>query len=133
MVKLSDFELGWLVGLLEGEAHFQYNGCSQYIQLYMTDQDTIVSVIKIVEKVIACPIKMSYREADGKRTKQVQYGFTITGVRARTVMQLIAPYMHYRRRARIWQILNKYKEKKVKLADVGLSVAQLIGNIKENC
>src|SRR5437762_13382088 len=119
---LTDFELGWLVGLLEGEGTFRYNGNSQCLVVKMTDEDVIIRLSHLLEKVTGVTVELATVNPENDRC-QYQYRVGLSGENARKVMRLIVPYMGHRRKQRIWQSLNKYKSKKV--VKVGLSAIGL--------
>lgn len=110
MATLSEFEIGWLVGLLEGEGNFDFTG-SQKIQLRMCDQDTVITYVNLLSKFLERNVSIRTRNPGGN--KQDIYDVLICGDSARKVMRLIVPYLHYRRRQKVWQCLNKYKAPKI--------------------
>lgn len=114
MTKLSDFELGWLVGILEGEGHFGIY-TSQVVEVNMTDEDTIYKVASLYERIFSTTVKvMTIQKTKGKDV----YCVRIYGERARTIMQLVVAHMSYRRRQTIWQCLNGFKAPKIDLLEV---------------
>jgi hypothetical protein len=111
MSVLSGYELGWLVGILEGEGHFGLY-TSQVIEVNMTDEDTIYKVASLFERVLQSPVNVvELQKARGKNV----FCARIYGERARTVMRLVVSHMSSRRRQVIWQCLNGYKAPKVDL------------------
>src|SRR5882757_4653060 len=111
MSVLSDFELGWLVGVLEGEGHFGLY-TSQVIEVNMTDEDTIYKVASIYERILNMTINVTaIQKPQGKDV----YCARIYGERARIIMRLVVSHMSYRRRQTIWRCLNKYKAPKLDL------------------
>lgn len=121
MKVLSDFELGWLVGILEGEGHFGLY-TSQVIEVNMTDEDTIYKVASIYERVLGTLVKiMEIRKTKG----QDVYCARIYGERARTIMRLVVSHMSHRRRQVIWRCLNGYKAPRIDLIKLlGLETAK---------
>lgn len=114
MSVLSDFELGWLVGILEGEGSFGLHN-SQVIEVNMTDEDTIYKVASIYERVLGIAVNVT--EIQKSRGKDV-YCVRIYGERARIIMRLVVTHMSYRRRQIIWQCLNGFKPPKVDLIKI---------------
>lgn len=111
MSELSHFELGWLVGILEGEGHFGLY-TSQVIEVNMTDEDTIYKVAGLFEKILESSVNViEIYKPNGRDV----FCARIYGERARKVMKLVVPYMSYRRRQMIWRCLNKFKGAKVAL------------------
>jgi len=114
MSVLSDFELGWLVGLLEGEGHFGLYS-SQVIEVNMTDEDTIYKVVSIYERVLGVTVNVMFIP---KAKGQDVFCVRICGERARTIMRLVVSHMNYRRRQKIWQCLNGYRQPKFDLVSL---------------
>lgn len=112
MRVLSDYELGWLVGVLEGEGHFGFY-TSHVIEVNMTDQDTIFKVASIYERVLGTSINVT--KISKSKGRDV-YCARIYGERARIIMRLVVSHMSYRRRQCIWQCLNSYKPTKLDVA-----------------
>jgi hypothetical protein len=112
MNKLSDIELGWLAGLLEGEGCFRISqGRYPKVQLNMTDEDIVLRAASLITKLtgvvptisVAQPAKIDWSES---------YSFQVSGKNAKIVMKTIVHIMGFRRRQKIWQILNGYNEPK---------------------
>lgn len=105
-IKLSNFELGWLVGILEGEGCFTYNN-TQIVRIQMVDEDVMEAVRVLLSKITGKEIEMV--ECEEKRSnRQNTYAINVSGERARQIMKTVVPFMHFRRRQKIWQLLNKY-------------------------
>lgn len=124
-IALSDYELGWLVGILEGEAYFGYSGRTQELKIRMTDLDTMFSVARSMSKITGNLIEVK-STGIRKNGDQELFAVAIFGENAREVMQTIVPHMHHRRRAKIWQSLNKYRETKKSFEDLGIDIATLL-------
>ncbi len=125
-MNITEIELGWLVGILEGEGSFGYYGRTQRVSMEMTDKDTIERYVDIVGKVLSKDFAVS----EFQRKHRVNYSFestmyrlTLTGDNARQLMGFVVGLMSYRRRARIWQCLNGYTEKKKTLAELGIVIS----------
>jgi hypothetical protein len=118
-IKLSDYEFGWFIGILEGEGCLNYNGNSQIIDVHMTDEDSVISYSKILSKILEQEVKVSAWQPPGNRKKM--YGCLISGERARIVMRLVLPYMSQRRQDKIRWSLG---EDRPKFSDL----MQLIGS-----
>ncbi len=105
MSILSNFELGWLVGILEGEGHFGIY-TSQVIEVNMTDEDIIYKVASIYERVLGTAVNViGIQKSRGKDV----YCVRIYGERARIIMRLVVSHMSYRRRQTIWRCLNGFR------------------------
>jgi hypothetical protein len=117
-VNLNDFELGWLAGLLEGEGGFQYGGGSQTVRLEMSDEDIVLKAAALVYKLTNHQPTIRYQDRGNKKHSPT-YIFSISGAVAQQVMRAIVPHMGFRRRQRIWQVLNKFApDKTIKAADI---------------
>lgn len=120
---ISEFELGWLCALLEGEGWFEFRSNTQRVGIQMTDEDTILRYASIVERVTGK--KPHVFLIQRKRIKDI-YHTVITGPNARKVMRLIVKHMGDRRRIRIWQCLNGHTAVKGKtLAELGFDISNL--------
>jgi hypothetical protein len=114
MPALSTFELGWLVGILEGEGTFLMHNGSPRVAVEMCDKDTIDRLEIVLAKMLSYPI--GRLEVQDKRPNtQLLYRVTVHGDRARMVMREVVKYMSNRRRGRIWQCLNGFKEGRAKV------------------
>lgn len=101
----TEVQLGWVVGLLEGEGYFgadSRSGRSTKLDLKMTDQD-VVSRFAVLVGVPAGPYITKSRA--GHKTT---YRLAVSGERAREVMRRILPHMGERRTARIQELLSTY-------------------------
>ncbi len=114
MSNLSDFELGWLVGILEGEGHFGFY-TSQVVEVNMTDEDTLYKIASIYERILGVPITVL---SIPKKSGQEVFSVRVYGERARTIMHLVVTHMSYRRRQKIWQCLNSFRPEKVNVVDL---------------
>jgi hypothetical protein len=119
-LRVTDFELGWLIGILEGEGTFIYSPKQTHrVTVSMGDEDTIDRVIDIMSRLINAYVAKG--QIEPRRIEySVMYTANISGERARTLMRHVVKHMSYRRRARIWQALNKY------IRRPNLSLAELI-------
>jgi len=112
-MMLTEFEFGWLVGLLEGEGSFGYYGNTQSIQVRMTDEDTVHRVARDLEMLIGSNVVVRNIESNSDGiSRQSIYYVQLYGERARIAMRSLVPFMGCRRRQQIWRGLNEYKPKK---------------------
>jgi hypothetical protein len=114
MSALSDFELGWLVGILEGEGHFGLY-TSHVVEVNMTDEDTICRIASMYERILGVSVDTMW--IPRKRGQEV-YSVRIYGERARTIMRLVVMHMSYRRRQKIWQCLNGYRSQRQNVVNI---------------
>ncbi|SRR6266478_3029522 len=124
MSVLSGYELGWLVGVLEGEGHFGIY-TSQVIEVNMTDEDTIYKVASLYQRILNTEISVT---AIYKPQGKDVYCVRIYGERARTIMRLVVSHMSHRRRQVIWRCLNRFKAPRVDIVKLLGLKAQLISN-----
>lgn len=130
-VKISDYELGWLVGILEGEGYFAYVNRGHRVNLQMTDEDAVNSAAIIINKIIGKEVKITHRMPRNSK-HQESYQIVVGGESARILMKTIVPFMHGRRRSRIWQSLNNYTAPKQKtLKELGIDISDLIRRKEE--
>lgn len=117
-INPSGYELGWLVGLLEGEGHFSYAGTQQLV-IGMTDLDTVLKFKRLCEKLLQLskPIHLITTHT-GRNQDSIMYSIRLYGAKARAIMRLIVRHMSARRRAAIWQALNKFAGTKLDLISI---------------
>lgn len=130
--ELSDFEFGWLVGVLEGEGcfdlHKKHAGQkgTQRIKLMMNDEDSVLRVRDLFFRLTGKTATI-FRQTYDNENWNDSYQITINGKDAVLVMRMIVKHMSYRRRQRIWQCLNFFRPKYKKL-----DVATILSLVKEN-
>ncbi len=121
MSELSSFELGWLVGILEGEGSFTLECNNPRIKVEITDEDTSYRVAALFERITGKPCHV-YDKAPSGNSVQHLFITRIGSRGAKDVMRLVVKYMSHRRRQRIWQCLNGFKSKKLKIDLVQLGL-----------
>jgi len=110
---ISDFELGWLVGIIEGEGSIscRYNKKSGYLCAELTVSSTDEDMIDKLHNIY--PGKSTYVRKYKNHYKE-QYVWAITSRQGiRTIINTIYPYMGKRRKERIHEVLvefNKYEQ-----------------------
>lgn len=103
--QMTQLELGWLAGLLEGEGYFglipnRVKGKTYArVGVTMTDED----VIEAVAKLLGSSVLRLKPSGNGRLP---QFRTHVQGQRAVTVMRLLAPYLGLRRRAQIDAVLE---------------------------
>ena len=97
---MTEIELSWLAGLLEGEGCFSHRKDRgvPVVEVKMTDLDVINRVAQLMGRTVT-PIPA------GREGYQPQYRARIQGEPARELMRLLKPYMGQRRAARIEELL----------------------------
>ena len=107
---LTDYELGWLVGLLEGEGHFRHQNRTQRVTINSTDEDVVYKVAALFEKITGVPCHPVVKDPSKYNPNaKPQWYLQLYGENARAVMLTVVRHMAYRRRQRIWQCLNKHE------------------------
>lgn len=106
MAQLSNEDLYWLAGILEGEGSFGLTRCHvkgkcykyPLIQLNMTDEDIVERVAKLYGS-----LYRGYRGA--KPGNKNRFSTTLTNKRADELMRVLYPIMGKRRQKRIREVL----------------------------
>lgn len=100
---MSPFDLGWVVGILEGEGCFTWchpapGRTYPQIAVAMSDEDTIFRLALI--------LGTKYHKRPEPRDNRKQcWRVQITGRKAVELMRQVRPYMSARRKARIDELL----------------------------
>jgi hypothetical protein len=102
---MTETELAWLAGLLEGEGTFTINyvkGKSDQpcIEVKMVDLDVIERACALMGRVSV------YARKPDQTGHQIQYRVRLRGKRAAHLMRQLLPHMGKRRQARIREILG---------------------------
>jgi hypothetical protein len=115
---MNEFELGWLVGIIEGEGSISIGGnkCPR-VGLEMVDKDTILHAKSLIEQIIGKELKLGYIHRNRPNTSEV-YRIQLYGDNARTLLRIIVPYLKYRRRQKAWQVLNGYNPPRLSLDNI---------------
>jgi hypothetical protein len=110
-VELTEFDKGWLAGLLEGEGSFGYyetprKGGGTPIRrliavLKMCDEDVVRRAQKLVE--------VGSLQVHQRTSRRPEWTWTVCGQQALMVMEIIYPYMGARRREQIANAVNRYQ------------------------
>lgn len=129
MARLSDFELGWFIGILEGEGYFGFENRTQVIRIEMKDEDTINKAAALIERLT--DINCSIIDVPSRRDKwNPMYAVRIYGEAARIIMKLVVKQLSWRRRQQVWLSLNKCGSAVMKSRITALNIPELIANIK---
>lgn len=105
-MALSVKDIAWVAGLLEADGCFQArNGHNPTIQLVMTDPDTVVKFARIVNS--WCAVQQKARTSAGRPI----YRSNLYGKQAMSWMMTIYPLMSLRRKAKIRELLEIWKNK----------------------
>ena len=101
---MTEFELGWVAGLLEGEGCF-HGGTRTKVTLQMTDRDTVERLASLVEG--ASEIWTITPKGD-RAGNRIMYAVAISGYAAIRLMELVFPHMSRRRAAKIREIISSW-------------------------
>jgi len=106
--KLEGFDLGWFVGIIEGEGSIscRYNKKSKYLCAELTVASTDEDMIDKLHSIY--PGKSKYIK-EYKNHYKTQYVWAVTkreGIR--TVVSKIFPYMGERRKSKIKEVISKF-------------------------
>lgn len=120
---LSQFELGWLAGLMEGEGYFGLRSDTHtaQVKLEMTDEDIVLRALILIQRITGKQHAITHVERREKRIELQTYVIAIYSKDAIKVMKKLIKYMGARRRRKIWQTLNRYREDKTPKAKVDLT------------
>ena len=113
--ELTQIELGWLAGILEGEGSFyfsvdSYINAHVHISVHSTDQDIILRIGKLMHT--KCRGAAPPRQPHHKK----QYFTFASGEQALFIMRMLLPYMGERRTVQIrsaiigWENRDAIKE-----------------------
>jgi hypothetical protein len=100
---MTEAEIAWLAGLLEGEAYFHFRH-TPTISLAMTDEDVVAKAAKLFRKTYRKRIRKILNRKDVFVTE-------VFGPQALWLMKLIKPYMGSRRSAKIQEITKLSAER----------------------
>ena len=101
---MTDQELGWLAGVLEGEGCFTTTGKRRpYVAVYFvsTDKDVTERVAGLMD----CS-KVQTLKHTSDVSRKPQYRCVVQGKKARAVMESVLPLMGQRRSERINELLG---------------------------
>lgn len=108
--KMTDINLGWLAGIMEGEGWFVENPLSPRLSVAMTDYDTVrkLPVITGVGRLTERHFK--------EENKQSQLTWDV-GVHKdiEDILRLVFPIMSLRRQEKMQRVLDVLEEKKLKI------------------
>jgi hypothetical protein len=110
--KLTEAEIAWLAGLLEGEGCFGVKGPNPsnahrypYVVVRMTDRDVVERVATLMGGNV---VTRSHTPSMRSRGEQPIYRYWLVGSRALHVMRLLRPWMGERRTAKVDALLAEF-------------------------
>lgn len=113
--RLTDLEIAWIAGLVEGEGCFIISGAGNgtpTIRVAMTDEDVVDKLRHMwgyTNNTQVTAAKLSTYRNQKLGFKKTVHSAYIYGEPALVVMQRILPHMGLRRRAKIEEILVRFK------------------------
>lgn len=100
--EITEFELGWLVGLIEGDGTLTFDGKHAVVALKITDLDTAQRFARILRTTVSGPYHY-----EGQQLGPKPYYMTkIAGRRAREFMASAASHFSMRRQEQITNIIG---------------------------
>lgn len=105
---MNDFDLGWLVGLLEGEGCFMWHPAGRLkIQVSMGDRDVVERAAALMALDGAPNAVYAEPPRPGREHHSTMYRTHIRGRRARELGRLLLPHLGERRRERLAELLGR--------------------------
>lgn len=99
----SDFDLGWLVGLLDGEGTFVWDS-SPTVEVTMTDEDTIQRAAEL----FGSSYWRHHPPSAQDKGWQVTYRTRLRGSRAIRLMDELYPHLSQRRQRQVAAVIGRY-------------------------
>lgn len=100
--ELSEFELGWLIGLIEGDGSLTFDGKHAVVVLKITDLDTAQRFARLLRTTVSGPYHYEGQQLGPKP----YYIAKIAGKRAREFMASTAVHFSLRRQAQITDLIG---------------------------
>jgi hypothetical protein len=94
---MTEIEIAWLAGILEGEGCFMFRGTAK-ISLQMTDEDVVVKVASLMGR--------PYRARKILENRKQVFVTESFGKQALEIMGLVKPHMGTRRSAKIDEVIS---------------------------
>lgn len=101
--QLSEFDLGWLIGLIEGDGSLTFDGKHAVVVLKITDLDTAQRFARLLRTTVSGPYHYEGQQLGPKP----YYMSKIAGKRAREFMTSTAVHFSVRRQGQITDIVGK--------------------------
>lgn len=111
MNTLTDFQLGWVTGILEGEGYFLSRKGNPQVGCAMTDEDTIKNLRDL------CGGRYCVQRYKKQPHWKDAYVWYLHGVAAEELMLAVLPHMSQRRKEKIETVLSVYKTHKEQVSD----------------
>lgn len=111
MSKLSDFELGWLAGIIEGEGSLSYQKpFSPKLAVEMCDEDIIYRVAGLFERIAGKPFEVTLCKKNNEAWND-SYRVTAFGNSFEIIFRTVVRHLGSRRRQQGWRALNRFEFK----------------------
>lgn len=111
--EISDLDLYWLAGLLEGEGSFSNSRNTVKGKVYLYPKIVVSMVDRDIIQRVCDIFNTSVYEIPAKSIRpghQIQFRATLTGAKAAGLMKKLLPVMGDRRSSRIMSVLEAYEE-----------------------
>lgn len=105
-MRLSQFDIGWLVGLVEGDGCFTFDGKHPVVALKITDLDTAQRFATLFGTTVSGPYHYEGQQMGDKP----YYVSKVTGKRARDFMRSTSHHFSIRRREQIAGLIGDQPE-----------------------
>lgn len=112
-MKFSNFDLGWLVGIIEGEGCiFTITGTkgTPGIVVHMTDKDIITRISSLLDKPF-------YKKKRTNSSHKSVYSVGIYAFEAVELLTLIIPFLGLRRKTKAKEVLSKWSRRQKELIE----------------
>lgn len=123
MFKITQFDLGWLIGLIEGDGTFTFDGKNRVVALKITDLDVAERFARLLNTTVNGP----YHYEDSQIGPKPYYMTKISGRRAVEFMASTAQYFGQRRQAKIRELLGNQLsiDSEAMASEANISVIQM--------
>jgi|SRR6185436_1993091 len=106
---ISEIDLSWLAGLLEGEGSFMMGRNTVKGKIYLYPKITVTMTDRDVIQRAADLLETSLYAIPNKRDDRLnQYRAQVNGTRAALIMSQLIPHLGNRRKSKINEILEQY-------------------------
>lgn len=110
---ITQVQISWIAGILEGEGYFTFTKDSAMIRLSMTDVDIVTRIRDIIAPGRSIGINYSKKFTKKGILEKPMYYFSVCGSQAIQWMMTIYPLMGIRRQQKIREILVIWKNRSI--------------------
>lgn len=101
-MQATQFDIGWVIGLIEGDGCFTFDGKQPVVVLKITDLDTAQRFARLMRTTVSGP----YHYEDSQLGPKPYYMTKIAGKRARQFMASTALHFSQRRQEQIQRLIG---------------------------